>query len=133
MITLARGVTIGMNVSLSCHLNPDGKTHVQKPISIGARTLIGTDSRIGPGSTIGQDCVIGGNSSLTIDVVLGDGVRVGAHTLIRPGIRVGDGARIASNSVVSRDVGPGETWPKPHADSGELGRHESLQSHGKSA
>jgi acetyltransferase-like isoleucine patch superfamily enzyme len=133
MISLGRGVTIGMNVTMSCHLSPDGKSHVQAPISIGARTLIGADSRIGPGIAIGSDCVVGANSSLTTDLVIGDGVRMGPHTLVRPGVRIGDGARIAGNSVVDRDVAPGETWPKSHAESAEPRGEGSAPPHRKRA
>ena len=125
MISLGRGVTIGMNVKLSCHLNPDGKSHVQTPISIGEGSLIGTECRIGPGSNIGKRCVVGANSSLTLNVVLEDGVRIGAHTLIRPNVRIGAGARVLSGSVVDADVAPGDTWPKTQGN--EPARESSVQ------
>jgi acetyltransferase-like isoleucine patch superfamily enzyme len=104
LIELGRGVTIGMNVTLSCHINPDGKSHVQGPIRIGAGSLIGTGCRIGPGSLIGQNCVVGANSSLSPNVVLEDDVRIGPHVFLRPGVRVGAGLRIPAGTVVDQDV-----------------------------
>jgi acetyltransferase-like isoleucine patch superfamily enzyme len=39
-------------------------------------------------------------------VVIGDGVVLFAHVVIGPGVSVGDGAVVAANSVVTRDVPP---------------------------
>lgn len=40
------------------------------------------------------------------DTIIGNDVWIGYHTLIMPGIKIGDGAIIASNSVVTKNVEP---------------------------
>jgi acetyltransferase-like isoleucine patch superfamily enzyme len=42
-------------------------------------------------------------------VKIGSNVTVGVMTLIMPGVKIGDGARIASYSLVNKDVEPGTT------------------------
>ncbi len=40
------------------------------------------------------------------DTVIGDGVWIGMRTMIMPGVHIGEGAVIAANSVVTKDVEP---------------------------
>ena len=122
LITLGKGVTIGLNVTMSCHLNPDGKSHLQMPIVVGERSLVGADSRVGPGTTIGRDCTIGANATLCPHVTIGERVRLGPNVLIKSGVRVGDDAQIAAGSVVDRHVKPGESWPRRPAPRGAAER-----------
>ncbi|WP_280514926.1 CatB-related O-acetyltransferase [Aureimonas sp. ME7] len=45
-------------------------------------------------------------SGLKGDTVVGNDVWIGSDALILPGVTIGDGAIVAANSVVSRDVAP---------------------------
>jgi len=69
--------------------------------------------------SIGEGSVIGYNSTLltheatperfsTGEVRIGEDVLVGANTTVLPGVEIGDGAKISANSLVDRDVDPGE-------------------------
>lgn len=40
------------------------------------------------------------------DTVIGDGVWIGMRAMIMPGVKIGEGAVIAANSVVTKDVEP---------------------------
>ncbi|WP_336038060.1 acyltransferase [Halobacterium yunchengense] len=70
--------------------------------------------------TVGEDAVVGYDATLlcheflqdeyrTGDVVLGDRAMVGAGAIVLPGVTVGEDAQVAANSLVTRDVPPGET------------------------
>jgi acetyltransferase-like isoleucine patch superfamily enzyme len=45
----------------------------------------------------------------TGEVVVGDRAMIGAKAVILPGVHVGEGAQIAANSLVTRDVPPETT------------------------
>jgi len=45
----------------------------------------------------------------TGEVVIGERAMVGAGAVVLPGVEIGEGARVAANSLVARDVPPGET------------------------
>lgn len=40
------------------------------------------------------------------DTVIGDGVWIGMRAMIMPGVKIGEGAVVAANSVVTKDVEP---------------------------
>lgn len=42
------------------------------------------------------------------NVVIGKNVLIGANTTVLPGVKIGDGASVSANSLVNRDVEPGE-------------------------
>jgi len=104
LITLEKGVTIGVGASLSCHVNPDGKSHIQQPIHIGEGTLLGAHTTTGPGVRIGKGCVIGYRTVLTIGVTVEDGVRIGASCFVQSGVRIGENARVDHGTYVLADV-----------------------------
>jgi len=70
--------------------------------------------------TLGDDVVVGYDSVLlcheflqdeyrTGEVVVGDRAMIGAKAVILPGVRIGEGAQVAANSLVTRDVPAGAT------------------------
>jgi acetyltransferase-like isoleucine patch superfamily enzyme len=70
--------------------------------------------------TLGDDVVVGYDSVLlcheflqdeyrTGEVVVGDRAMIGAKAVILPGVRIGEGAQVAANSLVTRDVPEGAT------------------------
>lgn len=129
-ISLAQGSMVCDGTVLSCG---DATIGVGR-IAIGAGTWIGQynnlragggDIRIGKGCLVSQFCTIVATNhahargapiqSQGIDqsrtgVALGDDVWLGAGCAVLPGVTIGDGAVIGSNSVVTKDVPPGEVW-----------------------
>jgi acetyltransferase-like isoleucine patch superfamily enzyme len=100
----------------------------------GGRIALGNHVRINAGSvlvsyssiTIGDDCLIGEYVSIrdanhgthvgspmrlqphaTAPIIIGNNVWVGRGAVILKGVHIGDGAVVAANSVVTRDVAPG--------------------------
>lgn len=68
---------------------------------------------------IGEGCVIGYGTTIltheatterfsTGEVDIGKNVLIGANTTILPGVKIGEGASVSANSLVNRDVAPGE-------------------------
>lgn len=122
VLRIAQGVTVGMGVTLTAK---------------GGSLVIGERSEIGPWCTIvaqdeveiGNDCLIAervsirdqdheirSRSSVPIrlagmrvaPVRLGNDVWVGAGAVVLKGVTIGQGAVVAANSVVNRDVQPFE-------------------------
>jgi serine O-acetyltransferase len=69
-----------------------------------------------PKAVIGKRCNMGHQVTIGTPGIgrhgvpqIGDGVYLGTGSVIIGGIRIGDGARIAANSLVNRDVPPGAT------------------------
>jgi UDP-N-acetylglucosamine acyltransferase len=83
---------------------------LERPTSIGARTLIFAHSHVA------HDALVGDDTELAIGVVLGghcevgDRVRIGLNATVLPFRKVGDGARVGAGAVVTRDVAAGEVW-----------------------
>lgn len=77
--------------------------HSQK-VLIGEGVTIGRDCRISHGVSIGGDSGRGGPAELAGWPVLGDGVTVALDSIVLGPITVGDGAFIAAQAMVVRDV-----------------------------
>lgn len=71
--------------------------------------------------SVGADAVIGYDATLlcheflqdeyrTGEIRIGERAMIGAGTVVLPGVEIGADAQIAANSLVDRDVPPGETW-----------------------
>ena len=69
-------------------------------------TLVASNHAHARGATIQSQ----GNDESRTGVTLGDDVWLGAGCVILPGVRIGDGAIIAANAVVTRDVPAYEIW-----------------------
>lgn len=79
--------------------------HSQK-VLIGQGVKIGRDCRISHGVSIGGDTGRGGPQEMAGWPVLGDGVTIALDSIILGPITIGDGAFIAAQSFVVRDVPP---------------------------
>jgi acetyltransferase-like isoleucine patch superfamily enzyme len=112
LIELGERVIVGEDSLLVPHLSPDGRTHVQRGIRVGARSVVGGRASLGPGTRVGEDSVVGAHSLLTVDCSIGDRVRIGPAVVLLPGVSVGDGARVLAGAVVREktSIPPGETW-----------------------
>ena len=62
------------------------------------RVIIGNDVEICANSCVDRGALD--------DTVIGDGVWIGMRAMIMPGVKIGEGAVIAANSVVTKDVEP---------------------------
>ena len=79
--------------------------HSQK-VLIGEGVTIGSHCRISHGVSIGGDTGRGGPAELAGWPVLGDGVTLALDSIVLGPITIGDGAFIAAQSFVVRDVPP---------------------------
>ena len=105
--------------------------NAQAKISIGARTTVGYHTFIFASESIrlGNDCLIapfvylvdsnhkidkGQNINTqpneTAPITIGNDVWIASNCTILKGVTIGDGAVIAANSVVNKDVGENEIW-----------------------
>ena len=97
-----QGITIGNDVGIPRNVTLDGRGG----IDIGDDTMIGFESIILTSTHISKDknIPIRKQGMFRAPVKIGKNVWTGARVIILPGVTVGDGAIIAANSVVSKDI-----------------------------
>jgi len=93
------GVTVGEGL-----VGPRGPPDVFWPelITVEADAIVGYDATILCHEFLQDEYRTG-------EVVVGERAMIGAGAIILPGVEIGEGARIAANSLVTRDVPPGAT------------------------
>ncbi len=104
---------------------------IQEDVRIGQRCKIESHTFVCAGTRIADEVFVGHNVSFTNDrfpaattqegkittagewklepVVVETRARIGSGSVILPGVRIGEGALIGAGSVVTRDVGAGQT------------------------
>ncbi len=92
-IRVGKDVSVGLGVTMDIFF--------PELIEIGDNTVIGYDSLILTHEFLVKEWRKG-------RVRIGKDVMIGAWSLIMPGVKIGDGAKIASYSLVNRDVKAGE-------------------------
>ena len=98
---LARlGVTVGDGVSWGLEATPD--VFWPEHITIRDHAIIGYDATLLCHEFLQEEYRVG-------DVVVGERAMIGAGAIVLPGVEIGDGAQVAANSLVTRDVEPGAT------------------------
>ncbi len=97
-----QGITLGDNVGIPRDVTLDGRGGVE----IGDDTIIGFESIILTATHISKDkdTPIRKQGMFCAPVKIGKNVWTGARVIILPGLTIGDGAIIAANSVVDKDV-----------------------------
>jgi acetyltransferase-like isoleucine patch superfamily enzyme len=82
-------------------------------LDISRELWIGNHVLIAPGCFItdhnhrrGPDAIIATQGCECASVRIGDDVWLGAHAVILPGVTIGNGAIVAANAVVNRDIAP---------------------------
>ncbi|EQC47703.1 transferase hexapeptide repeat protein [Bacteriovorax sp. Seq25_V] len=112
LIEVGENSILGLGCTISCHYSPSGKTHVQKRVKIGSRSVVGGFSIITPGVVIGDHSVVGTNSRIYPDVIIGNNVKIGAECSIKFGTIIPDNVKIKSNTIIEKDhqIKSGETW-----------------------
>ncbi|MGA9401185.1 MAG: acyltransferase [Haladaptatus sp.] len=94
------GVTIGRGVSWGLESTPD--VFWPDLITVEDHAIIGYDATILCHEFLQDEYRTG-------EVVIGERAMIGANATILPGVEIGDNARVAANSLVTRDVPPGTT------------------------
>lgn len=112
LISIGNNSVIGLGSIMSCHFTADGKTHTQKPIKIGNRSVVGGYAGLGPGVTIGDHSVIGAESRVFPDVTLGNKVTLGAFCYIDHGVVIPDNVKIKSYTRITKEdaIKSNEIW-----------------------
>jgi UDP-2-acetamido-3-amino-2,3-dideoxy-glucuronate N-acetyltransferase len=119
-VTLREGMTVGDRTAIGNQVSCEGYT------SIGADCVIHAGSHLtsfmviedkvflGPGVVTSNDPKAGHFRPHLERMIKGPtirfGARIGANATINPGVTIGENAVIGAGAVVTRDVGPNETW-----------------------
>lgn len=83
---------------------------------VGPSAHIGRGAIINHGSVVDHDCRVGDFTHIAPGATLGGGVSVGhrcligANAAVLPGVSIGDDVVVGAGAVVTRDIGPDETW-----------------------
>lgn len=99
-----------------CEIETDGR------ITVGTGTTIQRRSTLSGNVTVGAFCILAPNVFVSSGthlpdadgtlpdrpVVVGDHCWLGVNVAVMPGVTIGDGAVVGANSVVTRDVAPGD-------------------------
>ncbi|MFC7239235.1 acyltransferase [Saliphagus sp. GCM10025317] len=93
------GVTVGEGVSWGLEATPD--VFWPDLITLEDHAIIGYDATILCHEFLQDEYRTG-------EVVVGERAMIGAGAIILPGVEIGAGASVAANSLVTRDVPPGE-------------------------
>ncbi|WP_254530580.1 acyltransferase [Natrinema gelatinilyticum] len=94
------GVTVGDGVSWGLEATPD--VFWPDLITVRSDAIVGYDATILCHEFLQDEYRTG-------EVVVGERAMIGAGAIILPGVEIGPDARIAANSLVTRDVPPGAT------------------------
>ncbi len=99
MLYRLSGMKVGKGVSVGIGAVFD--LFFPEMIEIGDNTIIGYETLVLSHEFLQKEWRKG-------PVRIGKDVMIGARSLIMPGVKIGDGAKVASYSLVNRDVEPGE-------------------------
>ncbi len=94
------GATVGEGVSWGLEATPD--VFWPELITIEAHAIVGYDATILCHEFLQDEYRTG-------EVVIGERAMIGAGAIVLPGVEIGADASVAANSLVTRDVPPGET------------------------
>ncbi len=94
------GVTVGPGVSWGLEATPD--VFWPDLITLEAGAIVGYDATLLCHEFLQDEYRTG-------EVVVGERAMIGAGAIVLPGVTIGADASVAANSLVTRDVPPGET------------------------
>ncbi len=100
-VLIGDDVEVGANTTVDRGAGPD--------TVIGSGTMIDNLVQIGHNVQIGRCCVLVAQSGISGSTRLGNYVMVGGQSAMAGHLTIGDGARIAAQAGLMRDVNPGET------------------------
>lgn len=99
-IRVGTGTLVGEYVHLICSYQPRPKLLVVGRIELGARTLIGAYSHLGPGVRIAADCTLEYAVHVGAHSSIGPGSRIGAETTIFNSVRIGARVTIGKRCLI---------------------------------
>ncbi|WP_132060392.1 acyltransferase [Halorussus amylolyticus] len=94
------GVTVGEGVSWGLESTPD--VFWPELVTVEDHAIVGYDATLLCHEFLQDEYRTG-------EVVVGERAMIGAGAIVLPGVEIGAGASVAANSLVTRDVPPGET------------------------
>ena len=94
------GVSVGEGVSWGLESTPD--VFWPELVTVEDHAIVGYDATILCHEFLQEEYRTG-------EVVVGERAMIGAGAIVLPGVEIGAGASVAANSLVTRDVPPGET------------------------
>ncbi|WP_086889983.1 acyltransferase [Natrarchaeobaculum aegyptiacum] len=94
------GATVGTGVSWGLEATPD--VFWPELITLRDHAIVGYDATLLCHEFLQDEYRTG-------EVVVGERAMIGAGAIVLPGVEIGAGASVAANSLVTRDVPPGET------------------------
>ncbi len=103
------GVVIGKNVEVQQLCNVARAVFPWDDTVIGDDTKLDALVHIAHADKVGRGCRITAGVSVAGSVCIGDGAWLGVNAVVRDGIRIGKHARVSLGSVVTKNVGDGET------------------------
>lgn len=111
-VTLGKGVSIGFSNSIEPGAKIGDYTKTQGFCMISEGSRIGNDCFLGPHFNNPADKTIGSPGKVYVPdpAKIGNGVRFGSNVKLKPGIKIGDNSIIGMGSLVTKNVGEGETW-----------------------
>ena len=89
------GAAVGTGVAVGLEATPD--VFWPELISVGDHAIIGYDATLLCHEFLQDEYRLGG-------IVIGEEAMIGAGATVLPGVKIGDGAQVAANSLVTRDV-----------------------------
>jgi acetyltransferase-like isoleucine patch superfamily enzyme len=130
LLRYPKNISIGDDVVIKegariCSCNEKAKISIGKRTTVGFNTFIYSSDKI----EIGDDCLIAPfvyivdsdhkaakgekinvQGNVTAPIRIGDDVWIASNVTILKGVHIGEGAIIAANSVVNKDIAPYEIW-----------------------
>ena len=94
------GASVGSDVAWGLEATPD--VFWPELITVGDHAIIGYDATLLCHEFLQDEYRLG-------EVVIGERAMIGAGATVLPGVEIGDGAQVAANSLVTRDVPAGAT------------------------
>lgn len=112
LIEIGDNVVLGIGSIISCHVTPNGKTHIQGKIKIGNNSLLGSYAQLAPDIEIGNNTVVGHRTHVYSGTKIGNNVQIGMECRIGIGVTIPDNVVIKSNTVIKRGdkIQSGQTW-----------------------
>lgn len=110
------------NVEMGAYVAIDNNVYLYSvnKIKIGTKVAISEDAFI---CTASHDIAYANRPLITAPVIIHDGVWIGARATILPGVIIGEGAVVAANAVVTKNVPP---WAVVAGNPAKIVKYRSL-------